>query len=70
MELHRTRVPHKIDPPSGKACKFCKRFHPEFERRNPASSSRAWELWVRACSSSSTTLESISQRGLQDRDFS
>jgi hypothetical protein len=35
MDLHRTRVLHKIDPPSGKPCEFCKRFDPEFERRNP-----------------------------------
>jgi hypothetical protein len=34
VDLHRARVPNRIDLPSGRPCEFCKRLDPEFERRN------------------------------------
>jgi len=34
MDLHRARIPNRIDPQPGRACEFCKRFDPDFERRN------------------------------------
>jgi hypothetical protein len=34
MDLHRVTMPRKIDPQSGRPCQFCKRFDPEFGKRN------------------------------------
>ena len=35
MDLHRARIPNRIDPQPWRACQFCKRFDPDFEGRKP-----------------------------------
>lgn len=34
MDMHRSSLPNKIDPQSGRPCQFCKKFDREFSNRN------------------------------------